>query len=48
MRWFMTKLPGKIVKDEAQCYLHFGFDYFKENFQMPKMPPFKEILRQFL
>ena len=41
-------LPGKIVKDEAQGYLHFGFDYFKENFQMPKMPPFQEILRQFL
>lgn len=41
-------LPGKIVKDEAQGYLNFGFDYFKENFQMPKMPPFQEILRQFL
>ncbi|WP_396022018.1 pyruvate oxidase [Bombilactobacillus thymidiniphilus] len=41
-------LPGKIVKDEAEGYLKFGFEYFKEKFEIPKMPPLREIMRQFL
>lgn len=41
-------LPGKIIKDEAEGYLKFGFEYFKDKFQIPKMPPLREILRQFL
>ena len=41
-------LPGKIVWDEAQGYMQFGFDYFKGKFQIPKMPPLREIMRQFL
>ncbi|MBA1394347.1 pyruvate oxidase, partial [Lactobacillus sp. XV13L] len=41
-------LPGKIVMDEAKGYMKFGFEYFKDKFQIPKMPPLKEIMRQFL
>lgn len=41
-------LPGKIVTDEAHGYLKFGWNYFKDKFQIPQMPPFKEIMRQFL
>lgn len=41
-------LPGKIVNDEAHGYLKFGWNYFKDKFQIPQMPPFKEIMRQFL
>lgn len=41
-------LPGKIVWDEAQGYMRFGFDYFKGKFQIPKMPPLREIMLQFL
>lgn len=41
-------LPGKIVMDEAQGYLKFGWEYFKDKFQIPQMPPLKEIMRQFL
>lgn len=41
-------LPGKIVWDEAQGYMRFGFGYFKGKFQIPKMPPLREIMRQFL
>lgn len=40
-------LPGKIVMDEAQGYLKFGWEYFKDKFQIPQMPPLKEIMRQF-
>ena len=36
------------VYDEAQGYMQFGFDYYKEKFQIPKMPPLREIMRQFL
>ncbi|UQS81976.1 pyruvate oxidase [Bombilactobacillus folatiphilus] len=41
-------LPGKIITDEAEGYMKFGFEYFKDKFQIPKMPPLREIIRQFL
>ncbi|TSJ82787.1 MULTISPECIES: hypothetical protein [Bifidobacterium] len=36
------------VYDEAQGYMRFGVGYYKEKFQIPKMPPLREIMRQFL
>lgn len=41
-------LSHMTVYDEAQGYMRFGVGYYKEKFQIPKMPPLREIMRQFL
>ncbi|AQP53511.1 pyruvate oxidase [Vagococcus penaei] len=41
-------LPGKIVKSEAEGYGKFTLNYLEETHHFPKLPPLKEILRQFL
>lgn len=41
-------LPGKIMMDEAKGYAKFGFVHLKDQGSMPKLPPFREIMRSFL
>ncbi len=40
-------LPGKIVHDEAKGYMKFGEQYLKTRHRIPKLPPIKDIIRQF-
>lgn len=40
-------LPGKIVTDEAKGYVEYGAQYLKDEKKLPKLPPLKDILRQF-
>lgn len=41
-------LPGKIVASEAEGYMKYGEQYVKENKKLPSLPPFEDILRQFI
>ncbi|MGY3766697.1 pyruvate oxidase [Vagococcus vulneris] len=41
-------LPGKIVKDEAEGYGKYTIEYLEKDHHFPKLPPLKELVRQFL